>query len=143
MQNSYRIEISNFPVFRTIMNGHILQQPNSKSTDSTINCMSKHFNFFFREQFIQMNENHLKYPTDLTFHTIKPVHVTDELVGTFINYLIDAKPFKGNKATISYQSMTSYASSFKITLKKRFPSESVLPRPISDDQEVVERCIFG
>ena len=116
------------------MNGHILEQPNSKSTDSTINCMSKHFNFFFREQFIQMNENHLKYPTDLTFNTIQPVHVTDDLVGHFITYLIDAKPLKGKKETIAYQTIAAYASSFKNTLQKRFSSESVLPRPISSDQ---------
>ena len=116
------------------MNGHILEQPNSKSTDSTINCMSKHFNFFFREQFIQMNENHLKYPTDLTFNTIQPVHVTDDLVGHFITYLIDAKPLKGKKETIAYQTIAAYASSFKNTLQKRFSSESVLPRPISNEQ---------
>ena len=81
-----------------------------------------------------MNENHLKYPTDLTFHTIEPEHVTDELVGTFINYLLDAKPLKGSKATISYLTITGYASSFKITLKKKFSSLSVLPRPIGNDQ---------
>ena len=81
-----------------------------------------------------MNENHLKYPTDLTFKTIQPVHVTDDLVGHFITYLIDAKPLKGNKETISYLTIAAYASSFKITLQKRFSSESVLPRPISNDQ---------
>lgn len=30
--------------------------------------------------------------------------------------------------------MNSYASSFKNTLQKRFASETILPRPITDDQ---------
>ena len=119
--------------------GHIFDEKGSKSSETSIKSMSKHFNVFYKDEFsIKEDINPALYPTDLTFSTLEPKHVTDSLVGCFLNYLVRAKTFKPTKANqetqlLSFATMSHYASSFKNTLKKRFSSCSC-PSSLINDQ---------
>lgn len=116
------------------MSQHILQEKVSKSAESCTNSMAKHFNNFFSE-FIEKEENRMKYRNDITFQSLKSTEVTNDLVGCFLNYLVTATSNRKGSSNqeISYQSMISYASSFKTNLLKRFTNEKEFPVALDTD----------
>ena len=69
-----------------------------KNNFSSMICLSKmkkHFNLFSKG-FLNDEENHAFYGRSLMFENLLPKHITDKLVGCFLNYLVTATP-QGNK----------------------------------------------
>ena len=103
------------------MSIHIFDQKTSPSSQSGTKSMSKHFNHFYQNIYLATHQSPL-YTPNVTFENLTIDHVTDDLIGHFTNYLVDATNLNNGtkKDTLSYQTISNYASSFKINLQKRF-----------------------
>lgn len=113
---------------------NILKEDQSASTAGNTSSMRTHFNIFYKK-YVQSNPQARK---DLTLDNITQDEVSDDLLGSFANYLTTAKWQTGGKdkkdvQLLSYGSAMINFSSLKTNLKLRFSSSKVPINVLTDE----------
>ena len=100
---------------------NILDVSRGNSSKANHDSATKHFNFFYKEIFKKSNPS---VRDDLTLDNIKVEEVTDDLIGTYISYLGEAKPLKNKNSSsdkmLKYTTTAIYMSDLKTFLTTKF-----------------------